>query len=128
MSKSLLDIEYEWIMTLKHPKHPFPAIYWCSGQFRSLWKKLNFWPKSHFFIFWVIFHMISRMAGSGRKHHYSIKMPSLSPKHVSTSLGSRYSIWRAFFATFEKITISHKICTFCDFLKNHKKYKFHEKS
>ena len=64
MSKSHLDNDYGCIMTLQHPKHPFPAIYWCSGQFRPLWKKSIFCQKITIF---RIFGHFSHDLTSGRK-------------------------------------------------------------
>ena len=117
MSKSHLDNDYGCIMTLQHPKHPFPAIYWCSGQFRPLWKKSIFCQKITIF---RIFGHFSHDLTSGRK------WPGTGILHENTFSESQtyFSILRKsisiidiIFSQLKKIVIFHEIYIFCDFLQ-----------
>ena len=75
-----LDIDFWCKTTLKHLRDPFPAIYHHPGQYRPLYRNLNFWPKS---IFWRILgfstsqNMTCHLAGSGRKYDWWPEIVSL---------------------------------------------------
>ena len=111
-----VDNDYECIMTLQHPKHPFPAIYWCSGQFRPLWKKSIFCQKITIF----------RIFGHFSHDLTSQKWPETAIPHENTFSESQtyfyilrksISIMEINFFKIQKIAIFHEICIFCDILK-----------
>jgi len=62
-------------------------IHYHFGQYRLLYRNLNFWPKS---IFWQILgfsisqNMTCHLAGSGRKYDWWPEIVSLDPQNTST--------------------------------------------
>ena len=117
MSKSHLDNDYGCIMTLQHPKHPFPAIYWCSGQFRPLWKKSIFCQKITIF---RIFGHFSHDLTSGQKWPETV-IPHENTFSESQTyfniLRKSISIMEIIFYKIQKDCDFSWIWTFCDFLQ-----------